>query len=169
MSQFYTASFFSQAAAGYHPTSTFGLIHFAMKQERFIVYMVDDDADDLEILSEAFEASGCASEIKCFISGIELLHLMQSRKIEIPDIIIMDHYLSANDQADMPGIIRSEKQNDNITLVVYSSSLSPVRIEQLLQRGVDLCRHKGNSMEGLKVDVEAFCEAIKNKKQTITE
>ena len=131
--------------------------------------MVDDDADDLEILSEAFEASGCASEIKCFISGIELLNLMQSRKIEIPDIIIMDHYLSANDQADMPGIIRSEKKNDNITLAVYSSSLSPVRIEQLSRKGVDLCRHKGSSMEQLKLDVEAFCAAIKNKKQTITE
>jgi len=140
-----------------------------MKKEKFIVYMVDDDADDLEILSEAFEASGCSSEIKCFTSGHELLDLMKLRKVEMPDIIIMDHYLSIQDETDMPGIIRSEKQNDNITLVVYSSSLSPVRIEQLLQRGVDLCRHKGNSMEGLKVDVEAFCEAIKNKKQTITE
>lgn len=140
-----------------------------MKKEKFIVYVVDDDADDLEILSEAFEASGCASEIKCFISGHELLDLMKLRKVEIPDIIIMDHYLSIQDETDMPGIIRSEKNNDNITLAVYSSSLSPARIEQLLQKGVDLCRHKGNSMEGLKVDVEAFCEAIKNKQQTINQ
>src|SRR5690242_3774929 len=151
-----------------HRTTPFRLSHFAMKKEKFIVYMVDDDEDDLEILSEAFEASGCASEIKCFISGHELLDLMKLRKVEIPDIIIMDHYLSIHDETDMPGVIRSEKKNDNITLVVYSSSLSPARIEQLLKKGVDLCRHKGNSMEGLKVDVEAFCEAIKNKRQTVT-
>lgn len=137
-----------------------------MSKEKFIVYIVDDDADDLELLSGAFEEAGCASGIKCFTSGIELLDLMQLRKIEIPDIIIMDHYLAANDQADMPGIIRGEKNNDNITLAVYSSSLSPAGIEQLLQRGVDLCRHKGNSMDGLKVDVEAFCKAVKNKQGT---
>jgi CheY-like chemotaxis protein len=84
-----------------------------MKKEKFIVYVVDDDEDDLEILSEAFEVSGCASEIKCFISGHELLDLMKLRKVEIPDIIIMDHYLSIRDETDMPGVIRSEKKNDN--------------------------------------------------------
>jgi CheY-like chemotaxis protein len=140
-----------------------------MSKEKLIVYMVDDDADDLEMLSEAFEESGCASEIKCFTSGTDLLDLMALRQTGVPDIIILDHYLSIKDETDMPGIIRSEKKNDNITLVIYSSALSPGKIEQLLQKGVDVCRQKGSGHDELKLDVEAFCEAVKNKQKMICE
>ena len=136
-----------------------------MSKEKIIVYLVDDDADDLEMLSEAFEESGCASEIKGFTSGTDLLHLMALRQHGIPDIIILDHYLSLKDETDLPGMIRNEKRNDNITLVIYSSALSPGKIEQLLQKGVDVCRQKGNSHDELKDDVEAFCKAVKNKQK----
>src|SRR5690242_3534854 len=136
-----------------------------MKKESFIVYLVDDDPDDLDMLSEAFEESGYASEIKCFTSGTDLLNLMALKQTEIPDIIILDHYLSINDEADMPGMIRNEKKYGSITLAIYSSSLSPFRIEQLLKKGVDICRQKGCSTDELKVDVDAFCNAIKNKQK----
>ena len=135
----------------------------AMKKEKFIVYVVDDDPDDLQLLSEAFRESGQASEIQCFRSGTELLDLMARRQNEAPDLIILDHYLSVKDETDMPGMIRGEKKYDNITLAIYSSAISPGKVEQLLQKGVDLCRQKGNTIDELKVDVEAFCEAIKNK------
>lgn len=140
-----------------------------MSKEKFIVYMVDDDVDDLEMLSEAFEESGCVSEIKCFTSGTDLLDFMALRQIEIPDIIILDHYLSIKDETDMPGMIRSEKKNDSITLVIYSSALSPGKIEQFLQKGVDVCRQKGSNDDELKLDVKAFCEAVKNKQKMTSE
>ena len=144
-------------------------IRRAMSNEKFIVYMVDDDKDDLEMLSEAFEESGRASEIKCFTSGTDLLDLMELRQIGIPDIIILDHYLSIKDESDMPGMIRSDKKYNNITLAVYSSAISPGTIEQLLRQGIDLCRQKASSQDELKLDVEAFFEAVKNKQKSKSE
>ena len=62
-------------------------------------------------------------------------------------------------------MIRNEKKYDSITLAVYSYSLSPGKIEQLLQNGVDVCRQKGNSVAEMKINVEAFCEAIGAKQK----
>lgn len=140
-----------------------------MNKEKFIVYLVDDDADDLETLSEAFGDSGVVDKIKCFNSGIELLDLMERRKIELPDIIVLDHYLSIKDEVDMAGMIRKERNYGKITLAIYSSSLSPVKIEQLLIKGADICRSKGSSIHQLKLDVEAFCEAVRNKQKQWSE
>jgi CheY-like chemotaxis protein len=136
-----------------------------MNGEKYIVYIVDDDVDDLEILSEAFQNSGCASVIKCFTSGIALFDSLGLKHFAVPDIIILDHYLSLSDGADIPERIRDEKIFDSVTLALYSSALQPVKVQQLLQNGVDVCRQKGNSAEELKSDVESFCKAIKNKQK----
>lgn len=130
-----------------------------------MVCIVDDDIDDLELLSEAFEMSGCVSAIKCFTTGAELMDLMTLKRIEIPDIIVLDHYLSLKDETNLPVMIRNEKKYDSITLAVYSYSLSPGKIEQLLQKGVDVCRQKGNSVAEMKIDVDAFCEAVRAKQK----
>jgi CheY-like chemotaxis protein len=140
-----------------------------MSKENFVVYMVDDDEDDLEILSKAFEGSGLTSDIKCFTSGVHLLNLMALAQIAIPDIIILDHYLSIKDETDMPGMIRSEKRYKNITLAVYSSAISPGKQEELLQKGVDICRPKSCCIGELKMDIEAFCHAIRSKQKSISE
>lgn len=134
-------------------------------KDKFIVCIVDDDIEDLELLSEAFEMSGRASAIKCFTRGTELMELMTLRRIEIPDIIILDHYLSLKDETNLPAMIRKEKKYDSITLAVYSYSLSPGKIEQLLQKGVDVCKQKGCGVAEMKIDVEAFCEAAHAKRR----
>ena len=136
-----------------------------MNSEKYIVYIVDDDLDDLELLSEAFEISGCASVIKCFTSGTALLDSIGLNRFETPDIIILDHYLSLSDGIDIPEIIRHERNFDKVALVVYSSALQPVKIHQLLLKGVDVCWQKGNSADELKMDVEIFCKAIKSKQK----
>ncbi len=136
-----------------------------MNREKFIVYILDDDTDDLEILSEAFETAGCVSQVRCFTSGSELFDSIASKQAEIPDIIILDQYVSLTDGFDLPERIRCVKRFDRITLAIYSSALQPARVEQLLKQGVDVCRQKGNTLQELEIDVASFCKAIESKQK----
>ena len=134
-----------------------------MSQSNLLVYLVDDDDDDLELLKEAFADKQCTSDIKCFKASIKVIPQLNGVNLKnLPDLIVIDHQLAVID-TDLVRIIRAQKQYDIITLVVYSSSLQPSKIAMLLEKGADLCLEKGNCFDDIKTHVVNFCEAVRKR------
>jgi CheY-like chemotaxis protein len=135
-----------------------------MKREHYKIYLLDDDPDDLELLSSAFKEMQCTSCILSFTTSSDLfikLDLLSSD--ELPDIIILDHQLPVLSGGDVVTQIRNNKKYKNITIAIYSTLVQSAKIESMLSHGVDFYLSKGNSYEELKKHVGMFCKAIVEK------
>ena len=136
-----------------------------MSQSDLIVYLVDDDDDDLEFLKEAFADKKCTSDIRCFNAGTKVIHQLHNVNLkQLPDLIVVDHQLALTDDTDLIKIVRAQKQYNIITLVVHSSSLQPSKATMLLEKGADLCLEKGNCFDEIKAHIANFREAVRKRR-----
>ncbi|HMJ47387.1 MAG TPA: response regulator, partial [Ferruginibacter sp.] len=92
-----------------------------MNHSKYKVFLVDDDKEDLQLLTEAFKIADCASTIEWFISPLQLLiHLKRITPQSIPDIIIMDHQMPLLlDGRDLVEYLRTDRNLQFTTLAVY--------------------------------------------------
>jgi CheY-like chemotaxis protein len=78
----------------------------------------------LELLSEAFREAADAAEVHCFTScNLLLQQLYLIEKNDLPDMIVLDHYMPLMDGGDVVKAIQSQRRFNDISLVVYSTSL----------------------------------------------
>ena len=135
-----------------------------MERTNYNIYILDDDIDDLELLSSAFKELECSSNISCFTTSVNLLDNIDLFKInELPDIIILDHQLPVISGGDVVTEIRKKKKYNNITIAIYSTMVQTAKIENMLLNGVDFYLSKGTSYAELKKHVGKFCQAIDDK------
>ncbi|MDB5196455.1 MAG: two-component system response regulator [Flaviaesturariibacter sp.] len=135
-----------------------------MTEPKYKVYLVDDDQDDLEILSAAFVEAGCTRQLQCFTSAPDLLHWFTAYPNDtLPDIIILDHQMPRMDGMDVVRELRSSKRFNSIALAICSTVLENSRIHNLLLNGADCYIEKGSNYYEIKEHVALFCEAIVKK------
>jgi CheY-like chemotaxis protein len=135
-----------------------------MKRQQYKIYLLDDDPDDLELISSAFEEVECSSGISCFTTSLDLLdNLDLLASNELPDIIILDHQMPLLNGGDIVTQIRNNKKYNDITIAIYSTIVQSAKFEDMLSNGVDFYLSKGNSIDELKKHVDLFCKAIVEK------
>jgi CheY-like chemotaxis protein len=129
-----------------------------MKGLPFSILVVDDDEDDRIIIDEAFKEIGYESEIKKFIGGKALLHYLgQVDQNLYPSLIVLDNTLPEMDAIDVVRKLKNNPKSKSIPVVVYTSSISPAKKQQLLDAGVFTCIEKGAVMQ----DVVAVAKGLK--------
>lgn len=121
------------------------------------ILCIDDDADDLQLLSEAvLHIDPQCHIIKAFdgLHGIALLHEMQ-RQEQLPSLIVMDINMPKLDGKQTFVRLQADTHLSTIPVVVFSTSSSPmdklffqskgaafitkpIRFEQLLQTAAEL-------------------------------
>ena len=134
-----------------------------MKQGNYKVYILDD-AEDVELLTYAFEEAACTSEVQNFATTNKLLQeLFFNDGNEVPDLIIMDHQMPLIDGSNLVKKIRSDKKLRGITIGIYSSRIHQTKLEEMFQKGIDFFIAKGNTYDEMKYHIKKFCEAIQEK------
>ena len=119
-----------------------------MKGLPFSILVVDDDEDDRIIIDEAFKEIGYESEIKKFIGGKALLHYLSQIDQDLyPSLIVLDNTLPEMDAMDVVLKLKNNPQSKSIPVVVYTSSISPAKKQELLDAGVFICIEKGSVMK----------------------
>jgi CheY-like chemotaxis protein len=130
---------------------------------RFSIIMAEDDEDDRIFIDEAFNEIGYGAEIKKFLNGQALLKYLQQIEPSLyPSLIILDNTLPMMSAMDMIAILKQKKETKDIPVVIYSSSISPHKKEQLLQMGVHSCVEKKFTMKELVALVKEFREIAEN-------
>jgi CheY-like chemotaxis protein len=113
----------------------------------FRILVVDDDSDDRIIRDDAFYEIHYDSEVKKFNSGKMLLrYLEQVEPSLLPSLIVLDNTLPELDAADLISVLKANPAYKEIPVVIYTTSLSPARKQQLLSKGAYACYEKGNTM-----------------------
>jgi len=127
-----------------------------MYEPKPYILLVDDDADDLEMLSGSLELAGIRT--KSFSSACNAISYLDfvSDTLQVPLLIITDY--------KMPGItgkqfLETVKQNpatSEIPVVFYSTGMTPPLETALLASGASACFSKPWSYQESLTQIEIF-------------
>ena len=86
------------------------------------ILVIDDDSDDIEILSDAFVQSGFNS-FHCVKSAYEAFTFLEECTIEesLPRLIVIDLYLPAHNGEQFIKTLRHNPRYHKINIVVFST------------------------------------------------
>lgn len=118
------------------------------------IYIVDDDEDDREIITEAVAELGLVNELKFFYTAEAVLNELRKSDI-VPFIIISDINLPAMDGFTLREKILSETvmSDKSIPFIFWSTTASEVQVK----RAYDLSAHgffiKGRTFNELKKEL----------------
>lgn len=117
------------------------------------ILIIDDDTDDVEILSEAFTQSGVES-VHYVHSAIEAFIYLQSieNKEDLPKLIVTDLYLPGITGAEFLADLKKMDKYKHIHVIVLSSIKSEKEIERYKQLGaIDYLTKPSSYEEYIKV------------------
>ncbi len=119
------------------------------RSDNKLVYIVDDDPDDRQIILDAFLENKYQGDYAFIESGDQLLENLRDPDILFPSLIILD--------LNMPGIIglhvlqeiRREKQYSHIPIIVLTTSSLHMDRKLAYEYGTNCFLRKPNSFQYL--------------------
>lgn len=107
-----------------------------MKPNSYKVLIVDDDEDDVLLITEAFRQLPQTFEFRRLEDGATLGKVLQED--EIPDIIFLDLNMPGKGGAECLEEIRSISKYSSLPVMIYSTSSSKMDIELCYAKGATL-------------------------------
>ena len=100
-----------------------------------VIFVVDDDLDDQELLIEALREID--STIECFtaINGQEGLKKLESKSIPLPSLIFLDLNMPRVNGRKFLHEIKNNPLLQSIPVIIYSTSSNPRDMEELQHLG----------------------------------
>jgi CheY-like chemotaxis protein len=100
------------------------------------ILIIDDDNDDIEILSDAFTSSGvnCVHYEESATKAIAYLNAV-TQKDDLPKLIITDFYLNGITGADLIHSLKKIEDYKHIPVIVLSTQRSEKEIDKYRQMG----------------------------------
>jgi CheY-like chemotaxis protein len=115
------------------------------------ILLVEDDKDDQEIMQEMFEEMDRVAAITIFSSPNEFIYYLEKLKNgPLPDLIVLDYNLPERIAEEVLLIVRKHEHFNYLPVVVYSSTMTEEKEQDLKTLGVDFCRVKPSSLERLR-------------------
>jgi CheY-like chemotaxis protein len=118
-----------------------------MKNPRIIAF-VDDDPDDLELLTEAFLQEDDTLDIRVYTSGRQLFEAINSyQRTDHPDLFIVDYNMPEQSGADIIEVLCQNILLKPVPKVILSTSDSHFYQKICKEKGADYYFKKPNSFE----------------------
>ena len=87
------------------------------------ILLIEDDADDIELLEEAFKSNGVSYELTSIKEGDKVMSYLDA-DIHVPDIIVLDFNLPKLHGREILSLIKSSEKYGTVPLVVLTTSAS---------------------------------------------
>ena len=124
------------------------------------ILLVDDDSDELEILSAALQNIGI--DHKCtWAHGVT--HALRIMQHLIPDVIFIDHNMPPIGGIEGIRLIRARQELQEVPLVLYSNSVTEKSSAEALRLGATACIQKPSCMADLNKRMQDFFTSLKNR------
>ena len=124
------------------------------------IYMADDDADDYYLVSTILKEVNDAVLITWFASGKELLKGLHANADNLPDLILLDMNMPANDGIQCLQNIKKHETLNAIPIVMLSTASSPAVIKKAYECGAIKYLLKPHSIEGLRQVIKEILTII---------
>jgi CheY-like chemotaxis protein len=119
------------------------------------IVLIDDDEDDLEILSSSLKLLGI--NVKSFESGETAFHFLHSiGNAEFPSLIILDYNMQKINGEEVLFLLKNHLSLKQIPVVMYSTHMTAILQKALIALGAQACFIKPNSYLDIISQVESF-------------
>jgi DNA-binding response OmpR family regulator len=127
-----------------------------MTENTTYILLVDDDEEDLEMISSGLEMKGL--KVKTLDSSAKALSYLTllSSNSNLPSLIILDYNMPKNNGQQILCAVKENRVTKNIAVVMYSSGMSAILKIQLLTAGALDCFDKPWSLHDLDCQLEKF-------------
>jgi CheY-like chemotaxis protein len=102
-----------------------------------LIFVVDDDEDDLLFIKAALMNNIPNGTVSCFIHGRHLLNELTRENAPLPSFIIMDLNMPIMNGKDALKQIRTNKALHHIPVVIFSTSNDPNERSQCMASGAN--------------------------------
>ena len=104
---------------------------------RTLIYIVDDDEDDLFFIKSAIANNIPNSVIKCFINGKQLIDHFGKLKSAMPAFVLLDLNMPVLNGKETLKQIRQNELITNLPVVIFSTSNCPVEKSLCFEYGAN--------------------------------
>ena len=106
-----------------------------MTEPTTYILLIDDDEDDLEMISAGLELKGL--NVKTFGSSAKALSYLTllSTHSNLPSLIILDYNMPKKNGQQVLHAVKDNRLTKNIAVVMYSTGMSAILKLQLLTAG----------------------------------
>jgi CheY-like chemotaxis protein len=129
-----------------------------MPELRPCIFLIDDDKDDLEILSSSLEPYGI--RIRAFRSGILAMSHFENMSVfaERPSLIIVDYNMPLLNGLETLILIKNNERVRHIPVVVYSTTINPLFERNAREFGAFACESKALNVNDFREQVGRFAD-----------
>ncbi|MBF0693649.1 MAG: response regulator [Flavobacterium sp.] len=114
------------------------------------ILLVDDDADDRNIFSDALGELKINTSLNLLEDGRDLLGYLQNKKNKRPQILFLDLNMPYKSGVECLKEIRQYSEFDDLTIAIYSTSSTDKDIEDTFVNGANIYIKKPKNFEKLK-------------------
>ena len=124
------------------------------------ILLIEDDADDIELLEEAFKVNNVKYQVKIIMEGDKVAPYMATCK-NLPDVIVLDFNLPRVHGKEILRMLKSSPPFRDIPLIVLTTSSAKEDIEYALNLGADHFITKPTSIDGFANAVSIISGSVK--------
>jgi len=133
-----------------------------MKKSRIRVLLVEDSADDVNLLTAALQRVDAGIDLDVVNDGHEALNYLRRvnsyARVVLPDVILLDLNTPKKNGLEVISEVKADKDLAGIPIVVMTTSNSPTDVRRAYQNGAASYITKPQDFEGLKDFVRHFFE-----------
>ncbi len=122
------------------------------------VLLVEDDPDDVVLITEAFEHNKLSNRLHVVADGVEALQFLRREApyedVPVPDLVLLDLNLPRKDGREVLSEVKSDEHLRRIPIVVLTTS----KAEEDVLRSYDL---HANAYVTKPVDFDRFIEVVR--------
>ena len=128
--------------------------------EQIKILLIEDDADDIELLREAFKDNKINAIVDVVMEGDLVIPYLEACPA-LPDIIVMDFNLPKIHGRELLSLIRSSLDFSTLPIVVLTTSASAHDRDIAYENGANKFMTKPSTIEGFTLTVEEIVSVHK--------
>lgn len=133
------------------------------------ILLADDDSDDRDLFGEAASLINDQLNVTMAKDGEELLDVLIGRQFR-PDLIFLDLNMPRKNGKECLVEINNHEELSKIPVIIFSTSLNPLDVEDTFNSGAHYFFRKPNSFEELKGILQKIIETgIENSTPRVRE
>lgn len=90
-----------------------------------LVFYVDDDLDDRQLMADCFQPFNHQVELHLFEDGVDLLRYLNSNPEVVPCLIILDLNMPKLDGKDTLRLLRDNSKFEAVPVIIFTTSSLP--------------------------------------------
>lgn len=139
-----------------------------MSETRPFIFLIDDDEDDLEMLSSLLEPHGI--RIRTFKSGSKAISHFENKAVvaEKPSLIIVDYNMPMLNGLETLILIKKNETVRHVPVVIYSTTINPLLERNAREFGAFACESKAVNLTEFKEQAVRFADVAYSFSKTIS-